>query len=83
MNDDFLKMNDDICCSTNDFFKNDGKINDAFCFAMLGREDRKINEYFIYNAFPEESLINNLLNIISDYDGISRFGEWSTQDKAQ
>ena len=49
------------------------KIKNAYCFAMLGHEDRKINEHFIHNAFPEEDLIDKLLNIISDYNGISLY----------
>ena len=33
----------------------------------------EVDEHFIQNAFPEEDLIDKILNIISDYNGISLY----------
>ena len=45
-------------------------IDKAVGIMMLGKEDARIQQYFIENAFPKESQINQLLEAIENADGI-------------
>lgn len=45
-------------------------IDKAVGIMMLGKEDARIQQYFIENAFPKELQINQLLKVIENYDGI-------------
>lgn len=44
-------------------------IDNAIGVLMLGHEDARIQQYFIENAFPKESQINQLLEVIEQKDG--------------
>ncbi|AWB57838.1 RecQ family ATP-dependent DNA helicase [Colwellia sp. Arc7-D] len=45
-------------------------IDSAIGIMMLGKEDGKIQQYFIENAFPKEHQINQLLDVIEKKDGV-------------
>lgn len=42
----------------------------AIGILMIGDDDQRIQQYFINNAFPKESQINQLLAVIERFDGI-------------
>ena len=44
-------------------------IDKAIGIMMLGKEDGRIQQYFIENAFPKEQQINQLLEVIENADG--------------
>jgi len=48
------------------------KVPKAFGFAMRGIEDKKINDYFIEEAFPKPNIIKDILDLIGKFDGLSR-----------
>jgi ATP-dependent DNA helicase RecQ len=45
-------------------------IDSAIGIMMLGKEDSRIQQYFIDNAFPKENQINQLLEVIEQNDGM-------------
>jgi ATP-dependent DNA helicase RecQ len=45
-------------------------IDSAIGIMMLGKEDGRIQQYFIDNAFPKENQINQLLEVIEQNDGM-------------
>jgi ATP-dependent DNA helicase RecQ len=45
-------------------------IDTAVGIMMLGKEDERIQRYFIENAFPKEAQINQLLTVIEQRDGL-------------
>ncbi|MFD2657936.1 RecQ family ATP-dependent DNA helicase [Gracilibacillus thailandensis] len=48
-------------------------IDQAVCVLLYGGEDeRKINEYFIYNSFPKQEHINLVLNHLSQNDEVKK-----------
>ncbi len=47
-------------------------LKDAYVFLMTGREDDKINEYFIQTAFPTRREMEDVLGIINNTDGITK-----------
>lgn len=46
-------------------------IKEAYVFLMTGREDDRINEYFIQTAFPTKAEMEEILNVISNENGIT------------
>lgn len=46
-------------------------INQAFCVLLYGGEqENRINEYFIYNSFPKQEHIDQVLNFLSQNDEV-------------
>lgn len=48
-------------------------LKDAYVFLMTGREDDRINEYFIRTAFPTQKEMESVLEIINKTDGITKY----------
>lgn len=48
-------------------------INQAVCVLLYGgQEENKINEYFIYNSFPKQEHINNVLSFLNQSDEVKK-----------
>ncbi|WP_273129409.1 RecQ family ATP-dependent DNA helicase [Bacillus weihaiensis] len=48
-------------------------IDQAVCVLLYGgEEENKINEYFIYNSFPKQEHINQVLNFLSQHDEVKK-----------
>lgn len=48
-------------------------IDQAVCVLLYGgEEENKINEYFIYNSFPKQEHINQVLNFLSKNDEVKK-----------
>ena len=48
------------------------QIMNAYAVLLYGEEDDMINEYFIETAFPTEAMMNDVIDIITNYPGIKK-----------
>tara|TARA_R110002050_G_scaffold56512_2_gene127047 strand:- start:1317 stop:3410 length:2094 start_codon:yes stop_codon:yes gene_type:complete len=46
-------------------------INDAYGILLSGQEDAEVHQYFRESAFPPENVVQNILQALIDYDGLS------------
>ena len=48
------------------------QIENAYAILLYGNQDDEINEYFIESAFPTESMMRDIIDIVSSHPGIKK-----------
>ena len=48
------------------------QISEAYAILLYGEEDDLINEYFIESAFPTETMMNSIIDVVSNNPGIKK-----------